>query len=123
MNSTVIDTFVFFHYVEPVVTLTSLRVGCGYVYVSWTTVNREICRIVYSAVQLRNSGYSYTSISFDTYNKFTKVPSNALLTVNIYVSAIYILSYGDSVVPDYSTSVRTKFMESMYIYRLHTHCI
>ena len=106
-----------FHYIDPVITVTRLVVGCNYVFVSWRTINTEICTIHLSNVRLYNSGYSYRSTTTFNFTKFTGVPSDELLTVDLFVSPTnsITISGGDQV-PAYSNTVRTDFMESMYIH-------
>lgn len=96
------------------ITLTNLKVGCGHVYVSWRTVNTEICTIHLSDVELYNSYYSYGIVSSSNYRNFTAVPSDALLTVDIFVSPTSsIFTSGENRILAYSTSVRTRYMEGM----------
>ena len=94
------------------------NVGCGYVQVSWRTVNTEICTIHLSDIVLRSrdSDYSSSFVSSLNHRRITGVPSDERLIVSIFVSPTNSISLGRSRVPAYSKSVRTELMESMYVY-------
>ena len=96
--------------------ITSLRVGCGYVYVQWISRNSKICKIRRAAVRLQDFDYEYryTSIAYTNYTKITGVPSNTLLNVSIFVTTTNTLYLGRS--PSVSTLVTTMYMQRTFKY-------
>lgn len=107
--------------VGPLIRIVSLRAGCGYVYVSWTSDNSKICRIRHSAVRLRDFNYEYQHTSYisSNFTKITRVPSDTLLNVTIFVTTTTTLYVEGS--PSISTLLRTKYMQCMSMYIVHVY--
>ena len=90
---------------------TTTTIGCGYVYVSWTTTgSSDLCRITQYNVTLSSATVKMiVSISGMNSHNFTGLPDDTLF--NVSVTEMKIRRVG---IPD-STSVRTPICISTYI--------
>ena len=96
------------------VNITTIKVGCGYVYVSWIIENSNICNISGGVASLLNFEGGGTSIgTVNNYVNFTDVPSETLLKLTVYVTNANIIFVPGS--PSSPTVVvRTMYMQSKY---------
>ena len=103
---------------QPVVKITTITIGCGYVHVSWTAAgSSDVCGIMQYNVTLSSATVNMTisSCEMNSHN-FTGLLDDTLFTVT--VTGIKIRCVG---IPD-STSVRTPICISMYIHTyIHTY--
>ena len=96
------------------VKIKTLRVGCGYVYVSWKIVNSNICRIRYAIAEFKNDRqrYRYSYGTPEYYVNFTRAPSDTVLNLTVYVTNTDTISVQGY--PSSPTVLRTMYMQCTY---------
>ena len=96
------------------ISMTTERGGCGYVYVSWTVPNNvpddDMCGISHFNVTLSSVNVFMTMKPMTNSHNFTRLPYDTPFNVTVIGT-----NNEDSVIHSVSTSVRTTIIESTYV--------
>ena len=101
---------------RPVVEITTTTGECGYVYVSWSVTDSDVCSIGRFNVTLSSKDIPVSVISQMNSHNFTGLPDDTLFNVTV----IGIILTGTTVVNLDSTSLRTKLIDGMFNICMYT---